>query len=64
MNKFGKSFFAGAAAILLLVSISACQKEGPAAHAGKELDKAVDNAGHHLEKAGQDIQDTAKGDKK
>jgi predicted small lipoprotein YifL len=59
----GKNFVAGAIAIMMLVSVTACQKEGPAEHAGKEIDKAVDNAGQHIEKAGEKIQDTAKGDK-
>ena len=38
--------------------------EGPAEHAGKEVDKAVDKAGQQIEKAGDRIQDAAKGDKK
>lgn len=42
-----------------------CQKqEGPAERAGKEVDKAVDKVGQKIEKAGDSIQDAAKGDKK
>ena len=59
MNTYGKRFVAAAIAVLMLASITACQKEGPAEHAGKELDKAVDNAGQHIEKAGEKIQDAA-----
>lgn len=46
-------------------ALAACQKtEGPAEHAGKEIDKATAQAGRQVEKAGESIQDAAKGDKK
>lgn len=49
----------------VLVALCGCQKpEGPAEHAGKEADKAVEKAGQQIEKAGNSIQDAAKGDKK
>jgi hypothetical protein len=49
----------------LILALSACQKpEGPAEHAGKEIDKAVDKAGQEIEKAGDKIQDAAKPAKK
>jgi hypothetical protein len=49
----------------LIAALSACQKqEGPAEHAGKEVDKTVDKAGQQIEKAGENIQDAAKGNKK
>lgn len=49
----------------LLAALSGCQKqEGPAEQAGKEMDKAVEKVGQQIEKAGDSIQDTAKGDKK
>lgn len=57
----------GAAVVMsvLLVALSGCQKpEGPAEHAGKELDKAMGNVGQQIEKAGDKIQDAAKGDKR
>lgn len=42
----------------LLVALDGCEgKEGPAEQAGKEVDQAA-------EKAGESIQDTAKGDEK
>ncbi|MEO8303278.1 MAG: hypothetical protein ABI724_04105 [Betaproteobacteria bacterium] len=47
--------------IALVASLAACQKqEGPAERAGKEIDKAVDKAGHQIERAGEKIQDAAK----
>lgn len=65
MTKFGQNVAAGFATILLVAALSACQKhEGPAERAGKEIDKAVDTAGQKIEKAGEKIQDAAKGDKK
>ena len=48
----------------LLLALSGCQKEGPAEHAGKAVDQTVDKAGQQIEKAGDSIQDAAKGDKK
>jgi len=48
-----------------LVVLSGCQKqEGPVEHAGKQVDRAMDKAGQQIEKAGDSIQDAAKGDKK
>ena len=47
----------------LLVALSACQKEGPAEQAGKELDQATEKVGEQIEEVGDDIQDAAKGDK-
>ena len=48
----------------LLVALSACQKqEGPAEQAGKEVDQATGKVGEQIEKAGDNIQDAAKGDK-
>lgn len=59
-----KNFASGIATMVFLVALCACQKEGPAEHAGRELDHAVDNAGQQIEKAGEKIQDTARGDRK
>ncbi len=58
---------AGAALLMLasLAALSACQKqEGPAEHAGKEVDKAVEKVGQQIEKAGDTIEDATKRDKK
>ena len=50
---------------VLIVGLSACEKkEGPAEHAGKQLDKAVEKVGEPVEKTGQQIQDAAKDAKK
>lgn len=49
----------------LLVALTGCQKqEGPAERAGKGVDKALEKTGQQIEKAGDSIQDAAKGDKK
>ena len=53
-----------AAAMALL---PACNREGsggPAEKAGKEIDQAFGQAGKAVEKAGRNMQDAAKGDKK
>ncbi len=64
MMQFGKTVSAALAATALLVVLSACQKqEGPAVRAGKKVDETVDKAGQQLEKAGDSIQDAAKGNK-
>ena len=50
---------------VVTVSLAACEKEpGPAEKAGKAVDNATEKAGQRIEKAGEDIKDTAKGDKK
>lgn len=65
MMKLGKTVSATLFMSALLVALPGCQKqEGPAEHAGKEVDKAVEKAGQQIEKAGDSIQDAAKGDKK
>jgi PBP1b-binding outer membrane lipoprotein LpoB len=49
----------------VFLALVACSKqEGPAERAGKAVDNATEKAGQQIEKAGKDIQDTAKGDKK
>ncbi len=53
------------AAAGLMLGLAGCpQHEGPAEHAGKQVDKAMDSAGKQIEKAGESVQDAAKGDKK
>lgn len=50
---------------ILVAALSACQKqEGPAEHAGKEIDKAVEKTGEQIEKAGDKIEDAAEDAKK
>ena len=64
-RKIGKYLAAATAATALAVMLAGCpQKEGPAEHAGKEVDKAMDKAGQQIEKAGDKVQDAAKGEDK
>lgn len=39
------------------------QQEGPAERAGKATDRALENVGQQIEKAGDSLQDAAKGNK-
>ena len=57
-----KSVSVALAISALLIGLSGCQKpEGPAERAGKGIDNALDSAGTQIEKAGENIQDAAKG---
>ena len=63
--KLAYNVVAAMAASALMLGLVGCpQKEGPAEHAGKQVDKAMDSAGKQIEKAGESVQDAAKGDKK
>jgi hypothetical protein len=63
--KFANRMMIATAAGALAMVLAGCpQKEGPAEHAGKEVDKAMDKAGQQIEKAGEKVQDAAKGDSK
>ena len=76
MHPYARSAVATAAVTLLLSTLLACQKQdGPAEHAGKEIDKAVDTAGQKIdqavdkagkkiEEAGARLQEAAQPDKK
>ena len=65
MMRLGDTVSAALVTSVLLAVLSGCRKqEGPAEHAGKELDKAVEKAGQKIEKAGESIQDAAKGYKR
>jgi len=46
--------------VLLGVTLSACQKEGPGEKAGKEIDKAAKDAGQAIEKAVDSVKDATK----
>lgn len=60
-----KSAMVGLTAIALVVMLGGCpQKEGPGERAGKAVDNAMDKTGQKIEKAGEAVQDAAKGDKK
>ena len=64
MLKFRKTLGAVLAAGAMLAALSACQQEGPAERAGKQADKAMGKVGQQIEKAGESIQDAAKGEQK
>ncbi|MES2027419.1 MAG: hypothetical protein V4448_17875 [Pseudomonadota bacterium] len=60
MIKYKSSAVAVLAIGMLALTLSACQKEGPAEKAGKEVDQTMNKAGQQIEKAGDKIQDAAK----
>jgi hypothetical protein len=61
----GKRLAVAVMASALAAVLAGCpQKEGPAEKAGKAVDNAVDKAGRQMEKAGDNLRDAAKGDKK
>lgn len=65
MNQSTKSIATAFAAIILLASLSACQKpEGPAERAGKSIDDTTQKAGQEIEKAGEQIQQSVDDAKK
>jgi hypothetical protein len=49
---------------LMMVSVTACKKEGPAERAGRNIDEAVDKAGKQIDrsasKAGEKIEEAGK----
>lgn len=49
-----------AAAAMLALGLLGCEQEGPAEKAGKEIDKALSQAGQEIEKVGDSIQDAAR----
>ena len=64
MSKTGNSIMAMLVISALVRGMSGCKKEeGPAEKAGRALDNAVNKAGQQMEKAGEAIQDAAKGKK-
>ncbi|MBT9461126.1 MAG: hypothetical protein IV084_05635 [Rugosibacter sp.] len=63
MFNSSKSVIKAIALCIAIIGLSACQKEGPAERAGKEIDSTVEKAGQKIEQAGEKIQDAAK-DKK
>ena len=46
--------------VFLGLTLSACQKEGPAEKAGKEIDKAAKEAGQAVDKAVDSVKDATK----
>lgn len=47
--------------ILALAALAACQREGPAEKAGRQVDEAGKAASRSIEKAGEAVRDAAKG---
>lgn len=65
MIKLGKTVTVAVAMTALLAALYGCEKkEGPMEKAGKEVDNAAATVGQKVEKAGENMQDAAKGDKK
>ena len=63
--KIGRTLSIGLVSSVLILALFACQREeGPAEKAGKAVDKTLDKVGQQVEKAGEKIQDAAKGDQK
>jgi outer membrane PBP1 activator LpoA protein len=48
------------AVLLLGIMLSACEKEGPAEKAGKELDKAAKDVGQAMERAADSVKESTK----
>jgi hypothetical protein len=48
------------AAMVLAVTLSACEKEGPAEKAGKEIDKATKDLGQSMENAADAVKEATK----
>lgn len=55
-----KSLISLTAMAVVAMSLAGCEKEGPAEKAGKEIDKAVSQAGQEMEKVGDSIQGAAR----
>lgn len=47
-------------AVLLGLTLSACEKEGPAEKTGKEIDKAAKDLGQSMEKAADSVKEATK----
>jgi TRAP-type C4-dicarboxylate transport system substrate-binding protein len=56
-----RKFNALIAVLLLGIALSACEKEGPAERAGKELDKAGKEVGQAMERAADSVKESTKG---
>jgi predicted small lipoprotein YifL len=66
MNSMKITHNVGAAALILsalLTTLAGCENKGPAQNAGTAVDNAADRAGQQIEKAGNNIQDAARGNK-
>lgn len=43
---------------MIIVSFTACKKEGPAERAGKKIDETVEKAGDKIEEAGDKVKES------
>ena len=63
--KSSKSAMLAITASTLIMLLSGCpKKQGPGERAGKAVDNAMGKAGQKIEKAGESVQDAAKGEGK
>ena len=49
--------------VIALAALAACNREGPAEKAGRNIDNAAAKAGQSIEKAGENMRDAANGKK-
>lgn len=45
---------------VVMLALTGCEKEGPAEKAGKEIDKAINNAGSQIESIGKELEGALK----
>jgi hypothetical protein len=65
MNRFEAKTGATLVSCLLFLAMQGCERrEGPAEHAGKQIDKAFEKAGQQVDKAADKIEDEAHRDRK
>jgi len=55
-----KSLLSLAAMGVIALALAGCEQEGPAEKAGKEIDKALSQAGQEMEKVGNSIQEATR----
>ena len=53
----------GASAIVLALTLAACERKGPAEKAGEAIDRAGEKASRSIEKAGESVRDAVNGKK-
>jgi hypothetical protein len=54
-----KTFAVALRASLYLIPLAGCEQEGPAEKAGKEMDRAVEDAGDAVEDAGKNLKEAS-----
>lgn len=59
MMKFGKTVGSIVVTGVLLLALAACQKEGPAERAGKEIDQTAETVGKKVDAAGNKVERAA-----